>query len=262
MRRRRWRWVGVGLVVAFGIFFALDVVTVQYLESRGAAELARAMSAEDAEIDLGGFPFVPRFLGGRLTGVSVQVRGASASGGLRVRSVEARMAGVSFRPGEMFALARSSYATTSEVTATEPIVILELGEGDLNDFIRRAVPAVGDVQVKGSGIEVRFLKDGVDPADAVRPSDDNLTKPARFLPTESDRKLRLILTSASQIPSHNRAEAERIEGLIDLPRFPEGLEPEVSMRDGVIQVEAQGAEGVKVTKRIGNASEPEPTAQP
>jgi hypothetical protein len=248
--------------VTFGILFALDVVMVQYLESRGAAELARTMAAEDAEIDLGGSPFVPRFFGGNLSGVSVQVRGASASGGLRVRSVEARLAQVSFDASEMFALTRSSFATTSEVTATEPIVIVELAEGDLNDFIRRAVPAVGDVQVKGSGIEVRFLKEGVDPADAVRPSDDNLTKPARYLPTASDRRLVLSLTSSSQIPSGNRAEAARIEGLIDLPQFPEGLDPEVSLRDGVIQLEAQGAEGVKITKKIGNASEPEPTAQP
>lgn len=244
----------MGAVVAFGLFFALDVVFVQYLESRGGAEIARAMAAEDSEIDLGGFPFIPRYLRGRLSGVSAEVRGASVSGGLRVQSVEARMATVDFDAGEMFALARSIFATRSEVRATNPIVILELGEGDLNDFVRRHLPVVGDLQVKGSGIEVRFLREDVDPADALRPTDDDLTDPARFLPVTRDRRFRLVLTSLRGVGASFRAEAKRLEELIQLPRFPEGLDPEVSMRDGVVVIEAQGAE---VTVDVGEASEAE-----
>lgn len=254
MRRRRWRWVGVGLVVALGVFFALDVVFVQYLESRGAAEIARSMAAEDTTVDLGGPPFIPRYVGGTLTDVTVRVKGASASGGLRVQSVEARLGEMDFVPGELFALARSIFATRSEVTAREAFVLLELGEGDLSDYIRRSIPVVGDVQVKASGVEVRFLKEGIDPAEAARPHKRDLTKPARYIPAASDRRLHLILTSSSQVPVRYRAEADRIEGLIKLPRFPEGLDPEVAIRDGVISVEAQGA---KVTQSVGEATEDE-----
>jgi hypothetical protein len=240
------------VIAVLGGLFALDVVMVQYLESRGASEMAKTMAAEEAEIDLGGFPFLPRFLTGSLSNVSALVTGASANGGLRVQSVEARAGQIEFSAGQIFALARSSFATKSRVTAKQALVILELGEGDLNDFIRRSIPVVGDVQVKASGIEVRFLKPDVDPADAVHPSDDNLTKPARFLPGTRDRKLHLILTGVSQIPPDLRNEANRLEDLIDLPRFPEGLDPDVSMRDGVIVIEAQGAE---VSLEIGEGAE-------
>lgn len=225
---------------------------VQYLESRGAAELARTMAAEDAQIDLGGFPFIPRFLGGTLTGVTVTVKGASARGGLRVQSVEARMEEVTFDAGEIFALARSSFSTRTRVTAKEPIVLLELGEGDLNDYVRRSMPSVGDVRVASSGIEVRFLRSDVDPADAVRPSEDDLTKPARFIPTVRDRRFEWILTSSSQVPVEFRAEADRLKNLVTLPRFPKGLDPDVSLRKGVIGIEGQGAE---VSQVVGEATD-------
>lgn len=250
--RRRWRrWVGVGLLLLFGLFLVADVVMVQYLESRGAAELARTMSAEEARLDLGGFPFIPRFIRGRLSDVSGEVRGASAAGGLRVQRVETRMDEVSFSAPEIFALARSSFATKTEVSAEQPIVMLELGEADLEEFIRRAVPVVGDVEVKASGIEVRFIRPDIDPDDIDQPAEEDLTPPARFLPGARDRELRLVLTSVSQIPDAFRAEAARIEGLIDLPRFPKGLDPDVSLRDGVIVVEAQGA---AISVEIGEAA--------
>ncbi len=247
MPRRRWsqiskRWIVVALVGVLGGFVVLDIVMVQYLESRGSAELAKTMAAEQAELDLGGFPFLPRFVSGSLSDVSGRVRGASASGGLRVQSVTTRAASIDFSAGEIFALARSSFATKTHVRAQQPNVMLELGEGDLNDFIRRSIPVVGDVQVRGSGIEVRFLKEDVDPSDALRPTEDELTKPARFLPGTRDRKLHLILTGVSQIPPQYRNEADRLEDLIDLPRFPEGLDPDVSLRDGVVVIEASGAE--------------------
>ena len=213
---------------------------VQYLESRGAAEIARTMSAEDATVELGGVPFLPRFLGGSLTGVSVRVRGATAQGGLRVRSVEARMARVSFDAGEMFALARSIFSTRTVIEATEPVGLVELEEEDLEDFIKRTLPQVADVRIRSSGVEVRFLRPGVEPADVDNPDEKEMTQPARFLPRVENRRLVLVLTSVSQLSPIYRADAARIGGLIQLPAVPEGLRPAVSLRNGVIVMEAQG----------------------
>jgi hypothetical protein len=252
MRRRRlWRWVGLGVVLFFAGFFVLDVVVVQYLESRGAAELARSTSAEDSQIELGGFPFIPRFMGGKLTDVNVKVRGATASGGLRVASVEARMESITFDAGDIFTVARSIFSTRTEVTATNPILLLELAQSDLNDYIRRVAPSVGDVRVEASGVEVRFLKDDVDETETVHPTEDNMTKPARYVPAIRDRKFELILTSLSQVPAGLRAEAQRLEDIVKLPTFPEGMNSDVNLRNGVIGIEAQGAE---VTESVGQGT--------
>jgi hypothetical protein len=251
MRRRRWRWVGVLLVVVIGLFFVADIVLIQYLESRGGAEIARTMSAEDATVDLGSFPFIPAFLSGERSDVGVFVRGASASGGLRVHSLDVHMETVDFPPAKMFALARSIFATRAEIKAKNPLGIIELIEGDLEVFIRRAIPLVGDVKVKASGVEVRFLKPNAEPEDPDNPDEKLLTKPARFLPRVEDRRLVLDLTSVSQLDARYRADVGRIETLIDLPQVPEGLTSSVSLRKGVISVESQGAE---VTLDVGQGA--------
>jgi hypothetical protein len=242
MRRRHWRVIGVAIVALIGLFLALDVVLVKYLESRGSAELARTMSAENADIDLGGFPFFFRFMRGKLTDVSVDVSGSSASGGLRVDSISARMLEVTFKPGEIFALARSSFSTRTKVSAKEPFAIVELVEQDLEDFIRRTVPQVGDVQIKGSGVEVRFIRSGADLNEGEDPADEDMTKPARYLPDVENGKLVMRLISVSQIESGFRSDAARLEGIINLPRIPAGLKPDVSLRDKAIVMEAQGLE--------------------
>jgi hypothetical protein len=250
MRRRRWRWVGVGIVVAVGLFVVFDIVSVQYIESRGAAEIARTMSAESATVDLGGFPFIPRFLGGRLTNTSVLVRGASATGGLRVDSVEARMLEVRFKPGAVFALARSSFATRTDVMGIDPFGIVEIAEEDLEDYVMRAAPLVGDVEIKGSGIEV-FFKRRVDTdlPDEVGEALDELTnRPARYLPVIENGRLVLSLVSFAQIDQRFRGDASRLEGIVDLPKIPSGLRTSVTWRDGVIVMEAQGP---KVTLTVG-----------
>jgi hypothetical protein len=250
MRRRRWRWVIVAVVVLVGLFVVLDIVMLQYIESRGAAEIARTMSAEEAKVDLGGFPFIPRFLRGKLTDVSVDVTGANAAGGLRVQSIEARMSEVRFEPGAIFSLARSSFATRTKVTALEPLGILELGEQDIEDFVRRSAPLVSNVEVKASGIEVFFKPvPGEDLPDAAQQAiDDATAKPARYLPVIENGRLALSLVSVSQIDRRFRFDASRLEHLIELPKIPVPLRPDVSLRDGVVVVEAQGA---KVTLTVG-----------
>jgi hypothetical protein len=250
MRRRRWRWVTVGIVVLVGLFGVVDIVMLQYIESRGAAEIAQTMSAEEAKVDLGGFPFIPRFLRGKLTDVTVEVKGASAAGGLRVQSVEARMKEVRFKPGAIFALARSSFATRTKVTALEPVGIVELGEQDLEDYIKRAVPVVSDVRVKASGVEVYFqpLADEDLPDAAQDELADLGKKPARYLPIIEGGQLRLQLIGVSGIPPRFRVDAAQVERLIDLPKIPGGLRPDRSLREGVVVLEAQGA---KVTLTVG-----------
>jgi DUF2993 family protein len=250
MRRRRWRWVAVGLVLATGLFVVADIVLLQYIESRGAGEIARSMSAEEAKVDLGGFPFIPRFFRGRLTDISVRVTGGSAAGGLRVQSIEARMGAVRFEPGDVFALARSSFATKTKVTADDPFGIVEIGEQDLEDFVTRAVPLVGNVEVTGSGIEV-FFEPRIDadlPDRAAEALDELAKKPARYLPVIEDGRLVLSLVSVSQIDGRFRADASRLEKLIELPKVPAGLRTSVTWRDGVIVMEAQG---LKVTLAVG-----------
>jgi hypothetical protein len=250
MRRRRWRWVTVGIVVLVGLFLVADIVTLQYIESRGASEIAQTMSAEEAKVDLGGFPFIPRFLRGKLTDVAVDIKGASASGGLRVQSVEARMKEVHFKPGDIFALARSSFATRTKVTAFEPFGILELGEQDLEDFMRRTVPVISDVRVRSSGIEVYFkpLRDADLPEAAQQELGKLTEKPARYLPIIADGRLQLQLIGVAGIAPRFRVDASRLERLIDLPKVPGGLRPDRSLRDGVVVLEAQGA---KVTLTVG-----------
>ncbi len=242
--------MGVGIVVLVGLFVVVDIVTLQYVESQGAAEIARTMSAEEAKVDLGGFPFIPRFLRGKLTDVSVDVTGASAAGGLRVQSLEARMKEVQFEAGAIFALARSSFATRTKVTAIEPIGILELTEQDLEDFLKRSVPLVGDVVVKSSGIEVFFRpRLNADlPAEAQETLDELTEKPARYLPVIEDGRLRLQLIGVSQIDRRFRFDATSLQTLIQLPKIPAGLRADRSLRDGVVVLEAQGS---KVTITVG-----------
>jgi hypothetical protein len=54
--------VGVGLLVAVGLYFVIDIVTLRYLEARGRDQIVQTMSAEDGSLDLGNVPFLTRFV--------------------------------------------------------------------------------------------------------------------------------------------------------------------------------------------------------
>jgi DUF2993 family protein len=248
MRRgRRFRWLAVILLVGVGLYFVLDVAARQYLQSRGGDQIARVMSAADAKLKLPGIPFLPGFLRGHIGEVEVEVIGASGPGGLRVQSIQARLSEVRFSPGKLFALARSSFATRTEVTAEQPVGLVELGEGDLEDYLRRMVPEVGNVLVKSTGVEVYFLKDLSQPAPD-NPFDDQLTPPARFLPIVEDGKIILRLVGVAGIPPELRNAAARIEHIIDLPAIPKGLRTDVRLGKGVIVFESTGN---SVTLQVG-----------
>ena len=241
MRRRRGlRWVAVGVLVAVGLYFVADIVTLRYLESRGRDQIVQTMSAEDGSLDLGNLPFLTSFLRGRLDTAEVRIRGANAPGGLRVQTVTAKLNDVRFSPWRMFALARSSFAPRSKVTSSSPIGSIELGEDDLEDYIQGKVPGIGSVDVKASGIEVFFLTEGVSLADDDTPEGDELSQPARYLPRVENGRLVLVPTSLSRIHESFRSEAGRIRNLIELPRFPEGLRSDVRLGEGIVIVEVNG----------------------
>jgi hypothetical protein len=238
MRRLRLRWIAIGLVLAVGLYFALDVIALQYVQSRGASQLARAMTAEGAEVDLGGIPFLPSFLTGRIPEAEVEVQGASASGGLRVQMVSARFTGVRFSWRKLLRLSGSVFATRTAVSSEEAVGMLEIGQDDLEEFVRRQIPAVGDITIGASGIEVRFLSRDLEEDEL--PTGDDLTKPARLLPRVADRHLTLSLVGLAEVPEGFRDEARRLERIVDLPAIPESLRTDVRLGNGVIVLEATG----------------------
>lgn len=240
MRARRLRWVAVGLVVLIGLYFVLDVVALRYVESRGARELTRAMTAEEGELELGGIPFLPGFISGRLNRAEANVRGASGSGGLRVQTVRVQMSDLRFSWRDMLSLSGSIFATRSKVGMKEPFGMIEIAQDDLGDFLKRQVPMIGSVEIRASGIEVRFLKERLD--ERVEPTQGDLTEPARLLPRVLDRRISLSLVGVAQVPPAMRRLAERLEQVIDLPQIPEGLRPDVRLGDRVFVVEATGTE--------------------
>lgn len=240
MRRIRLRWAAIALVLAVGLYFALDIVALQYFESRGATELARAMTGEEAKVDLGGPPFLPGFIRGHVGRVEVSVRGASGAGGLRIQSVMARTQDLRFSWRRMLQLSGSIYSTRTDVGMGEVFGLVEIGEEDLEEFVRRQVALVGDLQIEASGIEVRFLRKRLEPG--AEPKEEDLTEPARLLPRVADRRITLTLIGLGQIHPGLRSAARRLERIINLPRVPEGLRTDVRLGDGVIVIEASGRE--------------------
>jgi hypothetical protein len=250
-RRRGLRWAAAGVLVAVGLYFVLDIVMLRYLESRGRDQIVQTMSAEDGSLDLGNVPFLTSFLRGRLDTAEVRIRGANAPGGLRVQTVTAKLNDVRFSPWRMFALARSSFAPRSKITSSSPFGSIELSENDLEDYIQGKVPGIGSVDVKGSGIEVFFLTEGVTLAEDDESEEEKLSQPARYLPRVENGRLLLVPTSLSQIHESFRSEAGRIRNLIELPRFPEGLRSDVRLGEGLVIVEVNGPD-VELTLGEGN----------
>ena len=240
MRGRRLRWIAVGLVVLIGLYFVLDVVALRFMESRGATELTRAMTAEEGELDLGGIPFLPGFIRGRVSKAEADVRGASGAGGLRVNKVHATMTDLRFNWRDMFALSRSIFSSRSTLRMADPNGRVEISQEDLGEFLKRHVPMIGSVEIRATGIEVRFLKERL--GEDEEPTQEDLTEPARLLPRVLDRRIALTLVGVAQVPEGMRSLAERLERVIDLPRIPEGLRTDVRLGDRLFVVEATGSE--------------------
>ncbi len=252
MRRRRLvRWIGVAAILVVGLYFVVDVVTLQYLQSRAGAEVARGMAAQGVKVHLGSVPFLPGFLFGHTSNVGATIDGATASGGFGVDQIDFTASTVHYSPSHMFSLARSLFATQTKVTFAQPQCTVQLAESDLSQFIEHNVPDVGQVSVKPTGIEIRFklplLPAVTAPTSSPSPSpsptpkpEDQLTEPARFLPRIENGHFVLTLIDVSQIGTEFRDDAARIENLISLPPVPSSMNSDVRLGKGVIVIESQG----------------------
>lgn len=244
MRNRRlYRWLAVAALLFVGLSVTLDVVALQVFESRAGIQIARGTAAERATADLGGLPFLPSFLRGRLREVEVEIDGASA-GGLRVHRLSLRFQEASFPARKMISLARSRHAARARVEGSSPFGRVELTEFDLDEFVRALEPQVRSVRVTDAGVIVTF-----EPEEGGQPAE------ARFLPRIEDRRLRLLLVGRTGIPPRYRPVADRIEGLIDLPRVPDGLQADIRMAGGRVVIEAEGRD---FHLWVGEAAEEEP----
>lgn len=253
-RRLRLRWIAVIALVSVGAYFALDVIALQLHQSRGAAQLARAMSAESASLDLGGIPFLPSYLRGRTETVDVEVIGSTGTGGIRVQEVSARLVDVSYSWPRIWALTRSRFSSRTDVVAGEVTGTLRLSASDLDDYIGRRVPLVDEVRVSSAGIIVFFelLENARGEASEEDGEDQDERARARYLPRVEDGKLAFLLLGTAGLPSVFRQDADRIQDVVDLPRLPDGLRADVRLGDGVVIMDVSGLD-IEVT--IGEAQE-------
>lgn len=243
--------VVVATIALVGLLAAVDVVALQVFESRGGAELARGMAAEGASIDLGGFPFLPGYLRGELDDVAVDVF-ATTGAGLRVAVLEVTFATVKFPPGRMFSLLRTRYATRARVEGSEVFGRAEIHQSDLQAYLRSQVPLVSEVRIDETGVAVLFTPEEEPPPRRGDEEEGEEPRPAptRYLPRVEEitedgqiaRKLVLRLVGRAGLNARTRPAAERIEGVIDLPNIPRGLQTNISLGNGVFAIEASGPE--------------------
>ncbi|HVL81683.1 MAG TPA: LmeA family phospholipid-binding protein [Actinomycetota bacterium] len=234
--RRVRRYLLVTLVVVAGLLVAADIVALQVYEARSATGLARSTAAQKASVDLGGSPFLPSYVRERLDEVQVEALGMTR-GGLRVDRLTLRMRDVTFERGPAWALVRSLYSTRMLVTGREVVGRFDVVERDLSDYLRSRVPAVREVRITQSGVEVSF-----------EGAEGQGQPPVRYLPRvvtddeEGRPRLTLQLLGATEVPRERTADARAIEGVIQLPRFPAGLQGTAELGNGVFIVEFAGAE--------------------
>jgi hypothetical protein len=263
MRRARWSWLAVALVVLVGLYFVCDVVALHYIESRGAAQLAQTLDAESATADLGSVPFLPGFVSGHLHSVSGHITGASAPGGLRVDDIDISLQDVSFSPRHLISLARSRFSARTDVKAAQALVTIQLAEQDLHDFLVSKISSVRGVRVTSAGVAVTFNqpapasslptptpspspKPGATPAPPAPPPPST----AHSRPRVEGGVLQLVLVSTVNVAADLQGDAESIEELVRLPRLPSSLRSDVRLGDGVIAVEAVGRD---VEMNVGEA---------
>lgn len=232
MRYTKWPKRAFFLVVLLaGLAVVADIVALQVAESRAGTGFARATAAERTTIDLGGFPFLPGLMGGRIRRVELVSRGMTG-GGLRVARLEASMDDVRFKASDAMAVISNPHARRAKLTGANPSGRVEIVADDLAQFVRNREPLVQELRIGPSGIEVRF-----------GPTPDAMSPPARFLP-RIDRvtgKLVLQLQGVAGLPVAFIPKAQALEKSIDLPAVPKGMStPDLSLGEGSFTIEAQG----------------------
>jgi hypothetical protein len=265
VRRVRWSWLAVALVVLTGLYFVCDVVALRYIESQGAAQLAQTFDAESATANLGSVPFLSSFFSGHLHQVSGRVSGASAPGGLRIEKVDITLGDVTFSPRHLMSLARSRFSARTKVKAAQAGVTLQINERDVHDYLVSKISSVRGVRVTSSGVAVTFNEaapagsyptPSPTPSPSASPGATPAPPPppppstARFLPRVENGVFQFVLVSMVNVAYDLRGDAVQIEELIRLPRLPDALRSDVRLGDGVIVVEATGRD---VEMHVGEA---------
>jgi len=265
VRRVRWSWLAVGFVALVGLYFVCDVVVLRYIESRGAAQLAQTLDAENATANLGGVPFLPSFISGHLHTVSGRVVGASAPGGLRVDRIDLQLQDVRFSPRHLISLARSRFSARTDIRADQALVTIQLAERDVHDFLASKISSVRSVRVTSAGVSVTFnqpapaqffptptpaptASPGASPSSTAPPAPPPST--ARYLPRVENGVFQLVLVSTINVSPDLRGDAEQVAELVRLPRLPERLRSDVRLGDGVVVVESIGRD---IEMNVGEA---------
>jgi hypothetical protein len=234
MRRAKlYRLLAFVVILLFGLFVVLDVVVLQVAESKGAAGFARATAAEHVTLDLGGFPFLPGLVTGHLRKVELDAAGLTG-GGLRVQSLTVSLRNVRLDGSGAVALIRSAYAGRTRLRADMPVGRAEVGEPDLDSFVRSKDERVKQVRILSTGIEVTFLvsQPGSQP--------EVVSAPARFLPRVQDRRLVLELIGFAGAPKDLAERARILERSIDLPPIPKQMRVDVRLFGGKFALDATG----------------------
>lgn len=217
------------LALLAGLFVAADIVLLRLAESRLATGTARALAAESANSELGTFPFLPSFVGGRAGPIAMNIVGASASG-IRVDRVDATAESVLFDPSETFALVRSRFAPRSQFLLMEVEVRVSVIGTDLAEYARARTSELIDIRITSGGIEATF-----------RLPDGTISPPARFFPAVVDNKITLRLTGTSGLPEFAVTQAMALEGVLDLPFIPDDLRSDVELEKGKFVVSLSGS---------------------
>lgn len=233
---RRWiRIIVIAVLVLGGIAAAADFVVLQVFEGRIAKSTAQSMGAERVTVDLGGFPFTPRFVSGHLSDVDVDVYGASGSG-VRIDHIQVRMAKVLYPAGKAFSLIKSRYATRIQITGRDVLARVEMQERDLLRLVNDKVPEATDVRITPAGVQITIPREGEGNASA------------RFLPQFENGRVVLRLVGASDLPKWAVPIVQSVQSDVSLPQFPDGVRADIQLGNGVFTVEVAGPE-VKI--RIG-----------
>lgn len=221
------RFAGVIATVCLGLLVAADFVALQVAESRASAGFAQATAAERASVTLGGFPFVPRLIAGRVSRVDVRATGVSGSG-MRVARLEASVQDVRFSAGDAVALIRSPHAQSAALRTGQAVARAEVAEDDLEAALRTRLAQLRDLRISPSGIEARLdLPDG------------SVSDPIRFLPRVENGRVILRRTGEPELPdSLAGAMRAAFDRALELPAIPQGLTIAATLGEGTLDLEA------------------------
>jgi len=153
-------------------------------------EIKTALSlSERPSVSLGGFPFIPELISGKVPSVTVRTRSSVTKGRLSVREVTLYLRDVSFSPRRLIA------GSPTRIRAENGKGTAEFTEGDLNAALRASIPLT--VRFRSGKVVIRADQSGLE-----------------LVATPSISDGRLVLTPA-------RPAIPRV--VVDLPEVVDGI---------------------------------------